>query len=71
MIAVECSQRRRFFRLINVLGFVVILCGYNLTRRKRPRASWWRKLTYPLMFWLIHWTYPQSVGESGVLLNAR
>lgn len=59
------SPRSSIFRLINIIGDVVIVSGYNLARRKRPQVSRGRRLTYPVMLWLVTWTYPPSVGNSG------
>jgi hypothetical protein len=69
MMSAGYSPRSRFFRLVNVLGYIAIISGYDLARRKRPQVSTGRKLTYPVMLWLIHWAYPPSVGGSGALID--
>ncbi|KAK0651069.1 hypothetical protein B0T16DRAFT_309078, partial [Cercophora newfieldiana] len=49
------------FRLLNVLGNLIVLCGYDMTRRHRPNPGMWRKMIHPLLSRLVFWTYPQSL----------
>jgi len=51
----------RLFRLLNMLGYIVIACGYDPARRNRPQASWFRKLTHPAMCWVMFWAYPPYI----------
>lgn len=47
------------FRILNVLGNIVLLTEYDRTRHYIPRISAWRRFMNPLLTTLIFWTYPQ------------
>ncbi|KAK0625847.1 hypothetical protein B0T14DRAFT_387916, partial [Immersiella caudata] len=49
------------FRFLNVLGNLIVLSGYEMTRRHRPNPGIWRKMAHPLLSRLVFWTYPQSL----------
>ncbi|KAK1761547.1 hypothetical protein QBC47DRAFT_31179 [Echria macrotheca] len=51
------------FRLFNVLGNIVLMCGFNMTRRHWPNPSRWRKICHPILSFLVFWTYPQAVDR--------
>ncbi|KAK0723324.1 hypothetical protein B0T26DRAFT_641452 [Lasiosphaeria miniovina] len=50
-----------FFRLLNILGNVVLFCEYDMTRIHRPNVPRWRKASYPVFALLVFWTYPQAL----------
>lgn len=49
------------FRLINVLGNLLLLLGYDRTRHHLPRVHVCRRVSNALMTGLVIWTYPQHV----------
>lgn len=54
------------FRLVNVLGNMLILTDYDRTRHHLPHVpSWRRRLVNPVLTGLIIWTYPEHVEELG------
>lgn len=54
----------RAFRLLNVLGNIILMCDYDLTQHHRPKIPKWRQCFFnPLMSLLIFWTYPHAVEQ--------
>lgn len=53
------------FRLLNVLGNIILMCEYQRTNHYLPKRMipFWRRITNPLADALIFWTYPQSVEQ--------
>ena len=51
------------FRLLNVLGNVVLLADFDMTRYHRQKAPPWRRLTDPFGIALVLWTYPQALEQ--------
>ncbi|ELQ44718.1 hypothetical protein OOU_Y34scaffold00062g15 [Pyricularia oryzae Y34] len=53
------------FRLLNVLGNLVLLCEYQRTSHHLPShmIPWWRHITNPVVDCLIFWTYPQCAEQ--------
>lgn len=47
------------FRILNVLGNIILLCEYDRTRHYVPRIPVWRRFMNPMLTALIFWTYPQ------------
>ncbi|KAK4455274.1 hypothetical protein QBC34DRAFT_66577 [Podospora aff. communis PSN243] len=52
------------FRLLNVLGNLILLSGYDMTRRHRPSPGIFRKMVHPVLSRLVFWTYPQSLERT-------
>ncbi|KLU87942.1 hypothetical protein MAPG_06932, partial [Magnaporthiopsis poae ATCC 64411] len=53
------------FRLLNVLGNIILMCEYQRTNHYLPKGMipFWRRITNPIADALIFWTYPQSVEQ--------
>lgn len=47
------------FRLLNIIGNVVLICDYDRTKHYVPRIPIWRRFMNPVLTALIFWTYPQ------------
>lgn len=54
-----------FFRFLNVLGNLILVCEYRRVNHFLPKhmIPFWRRITNPIMNFLIFWTYPQSVEQ--------
>ncbi|KAH6885742.1 hypothetical protein B0T10DRAFT_83478 [Thelonectria olida] len=52
-----------FFRLLNALGNMILLCELKLWRRRRPNLPLWHRILYKVVAVLALWTYPQSVEQ--------
>lgn len=48
-----------FFRLLNIIGNIVLITEYDRTRHYVPRIPIWRRFMNPILTALIFWTYPQ------------
>ena len=59
------TKGNRFFRLLNVLGNLLLWTEYNTAGQRRlPDVPRWRKwLVNPVLNGLVHFTYPQSVEQ--------
>jgi hypothetical protein len=54
----------RVFRLLNVIGNILLMFEYDLTKHHRPKIYVLRRvLVNPLLSGLIYWTYPQSAEQ--------
>ncbi|KAI0155672.1 hypothetical protein BJ166DRAFT_339226 [Pestalotiopsis sp. NC0098] len=51
------------FRLLNVIGNVVLTLEYDMTRHYVPQITLRRRLLNLMMTGLIYWTYPQCVEQ--------
>ncbi|KAH8884930.1 hypothetical protein GQ53DRAFT_696760 [Thozetella sp. PMI_491] len=51
------------FRMVNVLGNIVLATEYDITLHDRPHMAPWRRFVNPLISGLIFWTYPQSLEQ--------
>jgi len=51
------------FRLVNILGNVVLLCRFDTTTRHRYSLSMWKRPFHYLGTVLVMWTYPQSLEQ--------
>ncbi|CAN8097774.1 unnamed protein product [Discula destructiva] len=49
------------FRVINILGNIILLNEYDRTKHHVPRIPIWRRFMNPVLTALIFWTYPQHV----------
>ena len=47
------------FRLLNIIGNIVLISEYDRTRHYVPRIPIWRRFMNPILTALIFWTYPQ------------
>ncbi|KAI3396488.1 hypothetical protein diail_12108 [Diaporthe ilicicola] len=47
------------FRLVNVIGNIILISEYDRTRHYVPRIPIWRRFMNPVLTALIFWTYPQ------------
>lgn len=52
-----------WFRLLNVLGNMILVCEYKLWRRHRPELTLGQRILYKTITVLVFWTYPQSVEQ--------
>ncbi|KAK4183736.1 hypothetical protein QBC35DRAFT_507414 [Podospora australis] len=50
-----------FFRFMNVVGNFILLFRPDLTRRRRPAVSLWKRGLYKIACLFIFFTYPQSL----------
>lgn len=53
----------RLFRLLNVIGNVVLTLEYDMTKHYVPQITLRRRLLNLMMTGLIYWTYPQCVEQ--------
>ncbi|KAJ4405028.1 hypothetical protein N0V82_010390 [Gnomoniopsis sp. IMI 355080] len=47
------------FRVINILGNIILISEYDRTKHYVPRIPIWRRFMNPILTALIFWTYPQ------------
>ncbi|KFA80468.1 hypothetical protein S40288_02045 [Stachybotrys chartarum IBT 40288] len=52
-----------YFRLLNILGNIVLMCEYKMWRRRRPNVNPLSRSAHLLMTLLVLWTYPQSIEQ--------
>lgn len=56
----------RLFRLLNMLGNVLLLCGFVVTEWKRLTIAPWKRPFHSFATFLIMWTYPQYLEQKSL-----
>lgn len=52
-----------FFRLLNVLGNLILACEWRHFARNKPRSTPITKALSFVLAGLVYWTYPQSIEQ--------
>lgn len=52
------------FRLLNIMGNIVLLCRYDWTKHHVPGISIWDRITGPILMVLVMWTWPQCIERT-------